>query len=475
MSDTDPLGLRTDAPVLDAYLGFLERSDTSPFTIPGHKQRTDLVGSVVRGDVPLHGGIDTVRLEGRVLEEAERRAARLWGADWCRFSVGGSTHGNQAFALAVAAPGATVVVSRTLHRSMAIGLVLAGLEPAWVRPRVDPGTGLPGAVDAGDLRAVLERHPDAAAVFVGDPSYAGAVGDVAALARLAHDHGAPLVVDAAWGAHFGFHPSLPAHALSQGADAIVTSAHKTLPAVSQGALVLARTDRLDPDRLLRAFDATHTTSPSGAVLASIDASRALLEHHGEPLLARLVDLVAAARARLAAVPGLTVVGGDAIDPTKLVVQLHGRGIDGYRLEARLIDAGLPVEMADRDTVVPIVTIADDARTVDRLVSAIVEAVERLPRGRPRPPTVAVWSVEPTTVLSPRDAFFAPHTTIDCDAAVGRICAELVAPYPPGVPVLAPGELVTADALAALRRARDEGARIAYAADPTLATVQVVAR
>ncbi len=171
---TDPRGLRADAPLLDAWLRFQEQPPR-PFTIPGHKQRTDLVGDVVAGDVPLYAGLDTMKLTSGVLAEAEARAARLWGADVCRFSTGGATHANQAVALAVAGEGDTVVVSRTLHRSLLIGLVLAGLTPVWVRPEVDPASGLPLGVAPETLRRALDAHPEARAVFVGDPSYVGNV------------------------------------------------------------------------------------------------------------------------------------------------------------------------------------------------------------------------------------------------------------------------------------------------------------
>ena len=173
--------------------------------------------------------------------EAEARAARLWGADVCRFSTGGATHANQALALAVGGEGKTVVVSRTLHRSLLLGLVLAGLTPVWVRPETDAITGLPLGVAPESVAAALAAHPEASAVFVGDPSYVGTIGDVQGLAQAAHAHDVPLIVDAAWAAHFGFHPDLPPHPLQCGADAMVTSAHKTLPfwlqAVFFGALL----------------------------------------------------------------------------------------------------------------------------------------------------------------------------------------------------------------------------------------------
>jgi lysine decarboxylase len=297
----------------------------------------------------------------------------------------------------------------------------------------------------------------------------------------------PLVVDAAWAAYFGFSPKVPGHAVARGADALVTSAHKTLPAWSQSALLLARSTRsgglLDPDRLERGFEASATTSASGAILASADASRALLQRDGAELVGRLVDLVASARSQLAAVEGVEVLadrpvghpqGRLAVDPAKLVVLLAGTGAHGHAIEEDLLAEGMTLEMADRDVLVPVITLADDEATVRRLVASLTAAIERH-RGEPRPIAAsAAWSVSAETAISPRDAFFAPHEAVEADAAIGRVCAELIAPYPPGVPVLAPGEIVTTEALTALRAARSDGGRIAYAADPTLATLQVVA-
>ncbi|SCX38041.1 lysine decarboxylase [Klenkia marina] len=469
---TDPRGLRGDAPLLDAWLRFQEQAPT-PFTIPGHKQRHDLVGDVVAGDVPLYAGLDTMKLSAGVLADAEARAVALWGADVCRFSVGGATHANQAVALAVGRPGDEVVVSRTLHRSLLIGLVLAGLTPVWVRPDVDPATGLPLGVPPAAVARALAEHPRARAVFVGDPSYVGTVGDVAGLAAAAHDHDVPLVVDGAWAAHAGFHPDLPRHALQLGADVLVTSAHKTLPAWSQAALVLARTERVDPARLDAGVEATATTSPAGAVLASTDAARALLARDGADLLGTAIAATRRARDRLAAVPGSVVLDGPHVDPLKLTLLLPGTGADGLAVERDLLAAGLPVEAAERDLLVGVVSLADDDATLGRFAEAVAASVQRH-RGAPRPVVgAAVYGVEPEQVLVPRAAFFADAVAVPLAAAVGGVSAELVAPYPPGIPVLAPGERVTAAALSALLAARDAGVRIAYAADPTLGTLRVV--
>jgi arginine decarboxylase len=475
--DLDPRGLRGDAPLLDAYLSAVVGARRS-FTIPGHKGRPDLVGPLATWDLPLYGGLDDVKQTGGLLAEAERRAAELWGVDFCRFSVGGSTHGNQALALAVTRPGEPVVVPRTLHRSLLLGLVLSGAVPVWVRPAVDPRSGLPRGLSADQVREALDRHPRATAVFTGDPSYVGTIGETAAIADVAHRRGIPLVVDAAWGGHFGFHPALPQHALALGADALVTSVHKALPGQSQAALVLARTGRLgsgllDAGRLDAAVEATATTSPAGSILASIDATRALLARDGETLLGALVDEVARARTALTRIRGIRVLAGDGVDPTKLVVLLAGTGADGNAVERALVASGLPVEMADRDTVVPMVTLADGPSEVDALVEALTFAVARH-RGSARPVAgSAAWSVAPVTDCSPRDAYFAPHRSVPASQAVGRTSAELVAPYPPGIPVLAPGERITERALAALLAARDGGTRIAYAADPSLETLRTL--
>lgn len=469
---TDPRGLAPDAPLLDAWLRFHERTRHA-FTIPGHKHRLDLIGDVIASDVPYYAGLDTMKLARGALADAQERAARLWGADRCWFSVGGSTHGNQALALAIGRPGDRVVITRSAHRSLVTALMLAGLEPVWVVPQVDPATGLPLPITADQLDRACREASAPVGVFLTDPAYVGTHGEVAAWAEVAHRQGAPLIVDAAWAAHFGFHPDLPPHALAAGADALVTSAHKGLAAYSQGALILLRGNRIRLDRLEAAVEATHTTSPAGSILASIDASRALLARDGEALLGEALRGVRATRDRLAAVPGLVVLDGLGVDPLKLTLVLAGTGADGVAVENRLLADGYPVELADRDTLVAMVTLADTRADLEALGASLVGAIEA-ERGMPRPAAgMAAYAITPEPVLSPRRAYFADREPVPLAAAVGQVCAELIAPYPPGIPVLAPGERITEQAREALLAAQAAGARIAYAADPRLRTVLVV--
>jgi lysine decarboxylase len=381
--------------------------------------------------------------------------------------------------MAVGRPGDTVLVSRSAHRSTLLGLVMAGLDPVWLPTEVDDRFGLPTGVNEAAVRKALASHPHAKAVVLVEPSYLGAVSDLAALTSIAHSADVPVLVDQAWGAHFGFHSEVPAHGIAQGADAMVTSAHKTLPAYSQASIVLAHTRRLDRDRLDRAFEAGNTTSPAGSILASTDGARALLAARGAELVESMLAIVATARQHLRRIPGVLVPGPEdfppgRFDPAKLVVVLAASGASGIDVERDLIGAGLPVEMADQDTVVPIVTVADTEQTVARLIDALTAAIVRH-AGQPRPVMSGVqWGAMAVAAMTPRDAFFADHATVDAAAAAGRVCAEVVAPYPPGVPVLVPGEVVTAEVMRSLRAMRAAGTRLAYAADPTLQTLQVVA-
>lgn len=484
MTASDPAAL--DARLLDAWRR--ARTDgRAAFTIPGHKRRAAVIdqtlGDVVDGDVPMFGGLGTVKGAVATVADAEAAGAELWGADWCRYSTGGTTHANQALILALGAPGDTVLVGRTAHRSTLSGLVLAGLRPVWLPPTLDPEWGVPTGLDLDAFDRALEGHPEAVGVLVVEPDYLGGVSNLTEVCRRAHDAGLAVVVDQAWGAHFGFHPAFAPHALQAGADAMAISAHKTLPAYSQASVALARTERLDRNRLERAFELSNTTSPAGTILASIDGARALLaDDRVGPLFDRLLTSAASIRAAVGRLPGVHVLdpwsaGPGRADPAKVVILLHRSTVSGNDIETDLLTAGVPVELADRHTVVPIVTLTDDATSTDRFVAAFDAAYRRLGGARHagaddvgprRPPAM------PPTVLTPRAAFFARHDDVALVDAVGRVCAETVAPYPPGIPLLVPGETVTEQSIDALRRAADSGRRIAYAADASLRTVQVVA-
>lgn len=473
--------LRASAPLLDSYLTYLEDGN-QPFTTPGHKQRAKLLdaglGRVVDQDVPLYGGLDEIKLTHGVLEKAEALAAQLWNADWLRFSTGGSTHANQTIIFSLGQPGDKVAISRTAHRSALTAIVLAGLEPIWLVPEIDPATGVPIGIPLAEVQRALSENP--IALILTEPGYLGTLSDLPTLIDAAHEKNTPVIIDAAWGGHFGFHPSLPAHPMQLNADAFVTSIHKALPGYSAAAIAVARTTRLDHARLEQGFESTHTTSPAGATLASIDGVRALMQLHGTELIERLILNVNEFRSRLTSEFGDEILlkpedfAPGRFDPVKLVMRANILGADGIDIENDLIAANIRVEMADRDTLIFEVTIADDESTFKRLGDVLIPILRNHVGKSRKSATAFSWTITPQKGASLREAYFGRSELVDAKEAIGRISVDLVAPYPPGVPVLAPGEIITKEILDGLLEVKAEGTRIAYATDHTLHQFRVLA-
>ena len=474
--------LRNIAPLLDAYLSYFERK-RSPFTVPGHKQNASRLdtglGALVDSDIPLFGGLDEIKLTNKVLARAEKLAADFWGADFARFSTGGSTHANQAAILALGKPGDKVAVSRTAHRSVLSALVLAGLEPLWLTPEINIATGIPIGIPISEVERVLPEKP--IALLLTEPGYLGTLSDIGALVTLAHSQSMPVIIDAAWGGHFGFHKDLPAHAMQMGADALITSVHKALPGYSASALLLARTEFLSAQRLEQSFETTHTTSPAGAPLASIDATRALLQTRGEELLDELLRNVAHFKEKVQSEFSLPIFLNASdfpvgrFDPAKISLRANQLGASGVAIENALGEHGIRVEMADQDTVVFLATLADTRADFDEVADLLIE-IARSQQSSPRPSATALsWSVVPTVGISMRDAYFASTEMVFAADAIGRVSADLIAPYPPGVAVIAPGEILTEKIVQGLSASQKAGVRIAYATDPTLAKYRVVVK
>ena len=471
--------LRKSAPLLDAYLSYFE-SERTAFTIPGHKQKAhrldEGLGAVVDSDTPLYGGLDEIKLTQGTLKKAEALAATLWGADYARFSTGGSTHANQAIILALGKPGDKIAITRTAHRSVLSALVLTGLEPIWLTPEIDQATGVPTGIPVSELERVLDQKP--IALLLTEPGYLGTISELPALIKKAHKNSIPVIVDAAWGGHFGFSSHLPQHVLQLGADALITSVHKALPGYSASALLLAQGKLLNLDRIEQSFETTHTTSPAGAPLASIDGCRALLETRGDELTSELISLVESFKASVQANFDATIFLNTTnflpqrFDPVKIVLRANILGLSGVDVERELEVANIRVEMADQDTIVFLATLADTADDFKVLEKALVPVLKSLQGPARKTQTSLSWSIVPTVAMSIRDAYFADTEFVSAKEAIGRISADLIAPYPPGVAVVAPGEVLTEQIVHGLATTQKAGVRIAYASDATLATYRV---
>lgn len=475
------------APLLDALLD-ARRRDLVAFSAPGHKGGPGadplLVGMVGADVFASDVWLNTADLAKRS-REAETLAAEAWRAEHSHFLVNGSSSGNHAFLLATLRPGDEVIVGRDIHTSFLTGLILSGARPVYVTPRFHPERDVSLGVAAGDVAAALDAHPAARLVALVSPNYFGIAADLPAIADAAHARGVPVYVDEAWGAHFAFHPALPPSAMDSGADAAVTSVHKLLGSLSQGALLMLRGGRIDAGRVSCAVSMTQTTSPLLPLLASIDASRRQMALSGRSMLDQALELSASARRRLAALPGIDLLDGrelgvGQVDPTRLVIDVRGTGLSGYQVE-RLLRERFDIipEMSDPTSVVCLVTIGDSPVSIDRLVEAFGRVVAgrqaRQPRHRGNGSGALGEIIAPgLLVLSPRDAYHAPSRAVPLAEAAGEIAAELVVPYPPGIPLLAPGERIGQDKVEWLTAGLAAGMSVRCASDRSLATIRVVA-
>jgi arginine decarboxylase len=470
-------------PLVEAVNRYRQRATVS-FHCPAHRggqaadaDLRDLVGDrLLSADVWL----DPAE-QHRVLREAEDLAADLWGADRAFLLGNGSSGGNHAALLAMLQPGDEVVVARDAHISTHTGLVMTGARPVWVTPEVHPERDVGLGVAPEALATTLRAHPAARLVVLVSPSYAGVCSDLPALVRVAHDAGAAVLVDEAWGAHLPFHPALPIDALSAGADAVVTSTHKLGGSLSQSALLLVRGGRIDLDAVATAVRMTATTSPLLPLLASIDSCRRQLAVDGRAMLDSALARAARVRSMLDELPGpLTLCADDLglptkrLDPLKLVVDVTGLGPSGVAVERLLRERfAVAVEGSDLRHLFLVVTGGGGAADLARLAAGL--------RGLTRPVSVTARACGSSgrvlaprrQARTPREAYFARHEPVSLQGSIGRIAAELVTPYPPGIPVLVPGEAIDAEQVAYLRSAVAAGVHMHGAADASLATVRVM--
>ena len=460
--------------------------------MPGHKGgpgadpalREALGDAALALDIPaLIEGIDAGP-EPTPWQQAQLLAAEAWGARRTWFLTNGASQGNHVACLALAHLGDEIVVQRNSHSSAVDGLILSGLRPHFVQPELDPELRIAHCITPEALDAALAATPAAVAALVTSPTYFGAVADVQRLAEIAHAHGVPLVVDEAWGAHLAFHPDLPVHALAAGADLVISSTHKIVGSLTQSAMVHLGGELIEDHLVDRAVTLSESTSPNALLCASLDAARRLAATRGQELLGETIEALAAARAAIRALPGLDVLdesiagqpGVHAYDPLRLAIDVRGTGATGYELAAvTLAEDDINWELFGENVVVAIFGMAEHVRPqVERLVAALRHALDRLdvPGGRehepfaPPPP----WG---ELAMSPRDAFLGPQEAVPFMDAAGRVAAESLAAYPPGVPNVLPGERLTAPTIEYVQQTLEHGGMLRGATDRKLRTIRVV--
>ncbi len=478
-------------PYVDALLAYSELAPAR-FQVPGHKggdgadpAMRELIGEVgLRNDIPsVTEGVD-IGPEPTPFQQAQLLAAEAWGARRTWFLVNGASQGNHATCMALAHGGDRVVVQRNVHSSVIDGMVLSGMRPTFVAPELDPDLGIAHGLTPQSLAAALAATPGAVAAMVVSPTYFGACADVAALAEVAHGHGVPLVVDEAWGAHLHFHPALPTDALAGGADLVTSSTHKIVGSLTQAAMLhLGEGGRLDPAVVDRCVSLVETTSPSGLLAGSLDAARRQAFVHGAELLGETLEAVAATRTEIEGIPGLAVldesmVGRPGIagwDPLRMAIDVRGTGSTGYRLaKAAFYTSGLDLELYSENVVVAIFGLGEPAAPAGkRLVAGLGEAVDKL-EAEPGAPDEKLAPPPPwgELAMTPREAYLGPQEVVPFHAASGRIAAEGLAAYPPGIPNVLPGERLTAETLDYIRESVAHGGYVRGGSDRELRTLRV---
>lgn len=486
-------------PYFDALQDYV-RAGTISFHTPGHKhgrgmhpRLRDFIGdNVLSIDLTQIRGLDDLNQPEGPIKQAHALAAAAYGADHSYFLVNGSTAGNQAMLMTALRPGDVVLLPRNSHKSATSALIMSSTKPVYMQPEVDQDLHVDHCVTPQTVKEALQAHPDARAVFVTSPTYYGATADLHAIEQIVHEHGKLFLVDEAWGPHLHFHPELPPSATSAGADACVNSTHKLLAGMSQASMLHTRGERIDQGRLRSTLRLFQSTSPSLVLLASLDVARMQMATQGTTLLTRALELARYAREALKAIPGIHCMGPEQIgrngiagyDETRIVITVKGIGYTGYEAERILrMRYNVQVELADLFNVVALLSIGDTAETVDPLINAVRELARehrpvdmyapsgilqrRLKQGSYKLPPI------PEQVSTPREAFLADHVEIPFRKSADRICAEVVTPYPPGIPILCPGERITKDVIEYLRLELKAGVHMQGPVDPKLRTIRVL--
>ncbi|HOK24626.1 MAG TPA: aminotransferase class I/II-fold pyridoxal phosphate-dependent enzyme [Coprothermobacter proteolyticus] len=477
-------------PYYSGLLAYIAKHRAS-FHMPGHKRgrgvhpdfKAFLGENVFLLDLTEVQGVDYLHKPTGILREAMDLLADAYGAKESFFLVNGSTVGNQAALMAVGGPGKKILIARNSHRSVVGGLILNGSIPVYLPVNVDPELGITTSVSPEVLREYLDKN-DVDAVFLTNPNYYGVSGNIRELVDIVHEHGLPIVVDEAHGAHFHFHQALPLSAVDAGADLVVQSTHKTLSSMTQSSWMHMNGDLVDVELLKAALRTLQSSSPNYVLMASLDVARMQMATEGAELLSSALNVAQYLREAINEIPGLQCFGRERVgkygifdvDLTKITITVLGLGLTGYKVEQLLNDElGVEVELSDPNNILAFVTIGDDYDNADKLIKAMSNLSERFFGKLPPLETAAVhtFPVLPEVVLTPREAFFAEKKVVPFREAVGAISAESVVLYPPGIPVIAPGERITEESFDYVMKRKEEGAEVQGTADPELEFIQVL--
>ena len=457
-----------------------------PFDVPGHKrgqgnkELTDFLGeNCMTVDVNSMKPLDNLCHPVSVIKEAEELAAEAFGSKHAFFMVGGTTSAVQAMVMTACKRGDKIIMPRNVHRSAINALVVCGAVPIYVNPGVNKELGIPLGMSYEDVKRAILQNPDAKAVLVNNPTYYGICSPLKAITELAHEHGMLVLADEAHGTHFYFNEALPASAMSVGADMAAVSMHKTGGSLTQSSFLLINNE-VSEGYVRQIINLTQTTSGSYLLMSSLDISRKNLAINGKAIFDRVMELASYAREEINKIGGYyafgkEIINGDTVydfDVTKLSIHTRGIGLAGIEVYDMLRDDyGIQIEFGDIGNVLAIISVGDKELNIERLISALSE-IKRL-HTNDKSGMFDHEYIDPIVAMTPQDAFYSPKKSIPINESEGKICSEFVMCYPPGIPILAPGEGITRDILNYIAYAKEKGCFLTGTEDINIERINIV--
>ncbi|MCQ2969374.1 MAG: aminotransferase class I/II-fold pyridoxal phosphate-dependent enzyme [Clostridium sp.] len=480
---------QNETPLFNALMEYVNKN-TLPFHVPGHKKGIGIdkefknfIGeNPFKIDVTVFKLVDSLHHPTGPIKKAQMLAADAYGADASFFSIHGTSGAIQAMIMSVVSDGDKIIIPRNVHKSVTAGIILSGAIPIFMQPELDKKLGIAHGVSPETIEKTLRENSDAKAVLLINPTYYGVATDIKKISEIVHSYNIPLIVDEAHGPHLAFSKSLPMPALEAGADICSQSTHKIIGSLTQASLIHVKSKFITPNRVQRNLNLLQTTSPSYILMASLDCARRQIALHGEELLNHAIELANYIRNEINEIPGFYCFGDEilgepgsfAFDPTKITISCRDLGITGFQLDMILAEKyAIQMELSDFYNVLAVGSFGDTKEGMDRLLAALKEiSKEYFGVNNPIPDFIDIPPI-PVQTINPREAFYANKKSVTLEESLGKISGEFLLAYPPGIPLLCPGEIITQDIIAYVQDLKRANLYVQGTEDPTVEKIKIL--
>ncbi len=475
-----------NTPIYSALKAY-HKNKVIPFDVPGHKhgngnkELSEFLGKeVLEYDVNSMKCLDNACHPISVIKEAEQLMASAFGADYAYMLTNGTSSGVQAMIMSACKENDKIIIPRNVHKSAINALILSGALPIYINPKVDEKLGISLGVETSEVIKTIKENPDAKAIFINNPTYYGICSDIVEIVKIAHEYDILVLADEAHGTHFYFHDSLPLGAMQAGADMAAVSIHKTGGSLTQTSALLIKENRVSKDYVRSILNLTQTTSTSYLLLSSLDITRKMLATKGQSMLQKTIEVAEYARKKINEIGGYYAFSREIIDKkhivdfdiTKLSINTQGIGLSGIEVYDILRDVhNIQLEYGDTSNMLAMITLGDDYENVEKLINAL-ESVKKT-YSKPKQELIRYEYVTPNVVIAPRKAFYSRKFSVELEKSIGMISGEFVMCYPPGIPILSPGEEITPEVLENILYVKEKGGVLTGTEDLKIEKINVV--